>query len=358
MASGQVRVGERLPSIRAFARQLGINHHTVRAAYKKLEEESLISTRRGTGSVIVSFDPLLIAERMSGTLSHTVGVIVPDLANPFYPAFLSGVEDAAREAHILPITGNGRESPSIGRQFLQMLTAKQVDGLIVGPYGLDLNDSGGDGDEAAPGRSVPIVYVDRPEVPGYRILLDAAGAGFQATRHLLEHGHRGVALISGKIEIPTLADCFSGYKRALQSHKLALDKSMVIEVDRFSFESGYAAAWSLLNLRQRPTAIFAAGDLLAIGAIRAIHDAGLSVPEDIAVVGYNDIDAARFTKPRLTSVATPTYELGVTSMRLLYRLIRGERVEERCVVLPTELVVRESCGCIGEQGGAALKNKT
>ncbi|MCZ7568780.1 MAG: substrate-binding domain-containing protein [Ardenticatenaceae bacterium] len=348
IASRQIEMGERLPPVRELATHLGINLHTVRAAYRKIEEDGLVATRQGLGTVVLGFDHFQIAQQAANVRTYTIGLIVPDINNPFYPALARGVEDVARENHVLVFICNTDEDPATGQAYLDLLIAKQVDGLIVAPYGLGFRSQPG-GEGAHSGRApIPIVYVDRPGETGHTVLLDSEGAGRAATAHLIEHRHRRIGLITCSLETPTLQQCYLGYERALNSAGVAVDPSIIIVAPAFTVASGYEAAKQLLEKPAPPAAIFAVGDTLAIGAMRAIKEHGLRVPEDIALIGYNDIEMAAVVEPPLTTVAAPTHELGATAMQMLQRLVAGEMVEERQITLPTELVVRRTCGCGGD----------
>lgn len=345
IASRQIETGERLPPVRELATHLGINLHTVRAAYRKIEEDGLVVTRQGLGTVVLGFDHFQIAQQGANVRTYTIGLIVPDISNPFYPALARGVEDVARKNHVLVFICNTDEDPATGQEYLDLLIAKQVDGLIVAPYGLGFHSQPGvDGTHS--GRSpVPIVHVDRPGETGYAVLLDSEGAGRAATAHLIEHGHRRIGLITCSLETPTLQQCYLGYTRALNSAGVAVDPSIILVAPAFTVASGYEAAKQLLEKLVPPAAIFAVGDTLAIGAMRAIKERGLRIPEDIALIGYNDIEMAAVVEPPLTTVAAPTRELGATAMQMLQRLVAGETVEGRQITLPTQLVVRRTCGC-------------
>ena len=345
IASGQLKPGDKLPTIRSLAEFLGINLHTVRSAYKRLEEQRLIRTRRGDGSTVLEFGAMMYATKTSIHNTNTVGIIVPSLGNPFYPELIRGVEEVASERNILSIACNCQENEEQGQVFLDMLVAKQVDGLILAPYGLNLKRPSNVETSGQP-LAVPVVFVDRPGESGYCVLLDAEGAGYQATEHLIrEHGVDRIAMITGNIRVPTLAQCYEGYRRALEENDCGYDRSLVIQVDEFSYNSGYQATERLMDLDHKPQAIFASGDMLAIGAIRALYDKGMQVPDDVPVVGYNNIEVAAYMQPRLTSVHAPAYELGVASMEMLYKLIQGEAIDQSIITLPTKLVVRDSCGC-------------
>jgi LacI family transcriptional regulator len=335
IASGQVQAGERLPPVRVVADHLGIDRNTVRAAYQHLEADGLVTLRQGRGSLVLPFDAQR-SRQAAVVPTFTIGVLVPSL-NPFYTPFLQGIEETARNTPWLLWICYTHDQPELTRRYWDQLITRQVDGLIVVP---DLMEA-----EGKAGHRPPVVHVDKPKVRGNVILLDSEEAGFLATRHLLEHGHRRIGLISGPLKWSNVRQCYAGYERALRSAGLTVDADCVAEVPTFSREAGRQGAQQLLELRNPPTGIFGAADLLAIGAMQAIEERGLRVPRDVAVVGYNDIDLAALVKPALTTVHAPSYEMGVAAMTMLLDLLAGRPVKERRVKLPTRLIVRHSCGC-------------
>jgi DNA-binding LacI/PurR family transcriptional regulator len=345
IASDQLKAGEKLPSVRQLANHLGINLHTVRAAYRKLEADGLVATRHGSGTVVLKYDPIRLSQGVARVRTYTIGVLVPRLSNPFYPAFLQGVENIARQHHSLLFICNTDDDPPTGKAYLDLLIAKQVDGLIVAPCGLKLdwepNPTGLD-QAISP---IPMVYVDRPEETGYAVLLDSEWAGYSATNHLVKHGHSRIGLISCYLDTPTVRQCYQGYVQALELAGLSSPPELIATASAFTVSAGYESAQSLLDSRNPPTAIFAAGDLLAIGAMQAAKERGLNIPDDVALVGYNDLDLANLIEPPLTTVAAPIYELGVVSMQMLQQLIDEEPVERQRIILPTQLVIRRTCGC-------------
>ncbi len=346
IVSKQINPGDRLPPVRELARHLQINLHTVRAAYHRLEENKMIYTRRGIGSVVVDYDlsDTICTNRI---LTHTFGVIVPDLANPFYPAFLSGAARVAQKHHVLLMTSDTQDNRKLAKAYFEMLIAKHVDGILLAPWGMGPHDDNivsiVNGDLY--NYPVPLVFVDQPDVDGYAVLLDSKNAGFLATQHLIEHGHTKIAIITGRLSVPTLYQVFEGYLSALELHGLKYCPQLVIEADNFSYAEGYRVTRTLIESGNLPTAIFAAGDMFAVGAMKALREKKLQVPGDVAIVGYNNIDVANFTQPTLTSVSTPIQELGEKSAELLLKLVNREPVAQRKIVLPSRLIVRESCGC-------------
>jgi DNA-binding LacI/PurR family transcriptional regulator len=338
VSSGQIKPGERLPPVRALAEQLGIHRHTVLAAYERLEVAGLLAMRQGRGSVVLPYAVESLVRQSATVPTFMVGVLVPGL-NPFYTPFLRGIEETARAGPWLVLVCYTHDEPQLARRYLDQLVARQVDGLIVA--------AGLPATEGESKNLPPVVHVDKPKVRGNVILLDSERAGFLATRHLLEHGHRRIGLVTGALTWSNVRECYAGYKRALRSAGLEVQTDYVVEAPDFALEAGHAAAQPLLQLSDPPTAIFGAADVLAIGAMQAIEERGLRVPEDVAVVGYNNIDLAALVKPALTTVHAPSYDMGVAAMTMLLDLLAGRSVKQPRVKLPTRLIVRRSCGCHG-----------
>jgi len=195
---------------------------------------------------------------------------------------------------------------------------------------------------------VPIVLCATTDEKGTipSVDIDHEGAAFDAVQRLLSAGHRRIGMISGTLQDPANGYArYQGYKRAIESAGLALDEQYV-RVGNYKYESGMEAAQYFLALPERPTAIFAATDEMAIGAIHAIQDAGLKVPEDISVIGIDNIRMASMVRPQLTTVAQPMYDIGAVSMRLLTKLMKKEPVDQAKVVLPHELIERRSVASV------------
>jgi len=342
IASGKLIAGDRLPTIRDLAKQLSINLHTVRKAYLKLEAEGLVETVRGRGTHVLSYDPRRIVQTASLIRSHTVGVILPSLTNPFYQAFLEGAEQVADRDQTLLFVCNTQDDPGEAMRYYAQLAAKQVDGILVVSHSISDTLAEEPGPVAS---SLPMVTVDWPGSKGYAVLIDLENAGYQATRHLLEHGHRQMGLITFIDDIPNVQPLNAGYRRALGEVGIDVDPALVAGMMEFRFASGREGAHRLLALSQPPTAIFAIADTLALGAMSAIQEAGLRIPEDIALVGFNDIPVAALLHPPLTTVTGYPDRLGFQAMSMLQKLIAGKRPAKRQVVLPTDLVIRQSCGC-------------
>jgi DNA-binding LacI/PurR family transcriptional regulator len=342
IASGKLEPGDRLPAVREMAERLGINLHTVRSAYQKLEAEGLVETRRGRGTHVLPFEPQRIPRQSASLRSHTVGVILPSWNNPFYHSFLQGVEQITEQDQTLLFLCNTHDDEiNAWRNFAQ-LSAKQVDGVLVVSHNL-CEELTPDSGYLKP--ALPVVTVDWPGCGGYSAQIDLEMAGYQATQHLLHHGHQRIGLITFTPESANVRPVQLGYARALEEAGLQGESALISCVSGFDMASGAEGARNLLALPQPPGAIFAIADTLALGAMGAIQQAGLRIPQDIALVGFNDIPTTALVNPPLTTVAAPAIELGRTAMSMLRDLIAGGKPPTERVVLPTTLVIRQSCGC-------------
>jgi DNA-binding LacI/PurR family transcriptional regulator len=190
-----------------------------------------------------------------------------------------------------------------------------------------------------------VVFADVPGASGPGVEFDLTGAALRATRHLIEHGHRHIGFITPPVKWHNVAPIATGFNEALGSEGLSQDPSLVAMVGDFSRADGHEGASRLLDLSEQPTAIVAASDTMAIGALQAISARGLRVPDDVALVGIDDIDMAAVVTPPLTTVALPAEEMGTRAMNMLRDLMDGRQPAARRVVLDTHLITRESCGC-------------
>lgn len=338
-----VRPGDELPSIRAMARHLGINLHTVSSAYRRLEADGLVETRHGRRTRVAFFDPRRLWSPDAAARTHAVGVVLPTLANPFYVALLEGIEELARASGTLLIVSTTHDDQALALRSVAQLSAKGVDGLIVVSHDAAHLLVGADGhpSDRAP---LPLVIVDRPGVAGHTVEADLEEAGRRATGHLAEHGHRAIGLITVGAGFSNTAPVEEGYRRALAETGLREDRRLVERVGAFDMPAGALGAARLLARDRPPTALVAIADLLAIGALHAARAAGLRVPDDLAVVGVDDIPFAGAVDPPLTTVALPAREMGLEAMRTLDLLLAGGAARPRKVMLGTNLVIRESCG--------------
>jgi LacI family transcriptional regulator, repressor for deo operon, udp, cdd, tsx, nupC, and nupG len=347
IASQALKPGDRLPPVRELANRLSVNLHTVRQAYLKLEAEGMVETRRGRGTHVLALDPVCMLQAAGSQRSHTVGVILPTIVNPFYHGFMQGVSEVADDDKTLLFLCTTGDDPGEAWRYFAQLASRQVDGVIVVSHDI-YNIFPGAGERLAQASAIlPIVTVDWPDCTGVCVQIDLETAGYLATRHLLEHDHRRVGLITFTRDDANVLPVNAGYQRALSEAGIRIDVNLIARQYSFEMESGEDGARKLLSLEQPPTAIFAISDLLALGAMRAIKVAGLRVPQDIAVAGFNDIPMAEMVDPPLTTVKAPVETAGREAMKMVRQLILKKRPLQDRLVLQTHLVVRQSCGCGG-----------
>lgn len=289
----------------------------------------------------LGYRPNGLARALRANRTLVLGLLVPDATNPFFAQFAKAVEDVAFSQGFTLLFGNASDDPERELFYLKSFSEQQIDGLLLMGVGGDTRIP-----EEFERLESRLVVVDRllPDLKVTTLIVDNEGGGFLATNHLLSHGHRVIACISGSSDVTPSADRHRGWARSMLEAGLEPLPSLFVrgELDQ---RGGYAAARRLLQSENRPTAIFVATDIQAMGALRAVADAGLSVPEDVAIVSFDGIVESSYTVPGLTTVAQPIEELGRTAMAKLIELVRNPDFETTNEVLPVRLIVRGSCGC-------------
>jgi DNA-binding LacI/PurR family transcriptional regulator len=287
----------------------------------------------------LGYQPSLLARGLRRNQTTIIGVIIPDISNPFFPLVVRGVEDIAYQNSyrlMLCNTDNDAEKEQV---YFDELRAYRMAGLIVIPSANSrlvpqVGSSAGE---------PPVICLDRsPEGwKGDSVTVDNAEGAYQATRHLLELGHRRIATIAGQLHVTSGVERLKGFKRALREAGINIAPEYIQE-GRFDRLSGYEKGLMLLQFSPRPTAIFAANDLVALGVLAALRELGLRCPEDVSLVGFDDLELASFTNPALTTVAQPAYQMGARAAGLLFERLRGEDVPTQHIVMKATLKVRDS----------------
>ncbi|HZX26294.1 MAG TPA: LacI family DNA-binding transcriptional regulator [Telluria sp.] len=282
--------------------------------------------------------PSAVARSLKNDKTHTIGMMIPNNSNPYFAELIQGIEDASFKLGYNIILCNAYDDAKKQAAYLRVLMEKRIDGLIL--------VASGDDEELAEilrGMPMPKVVVDR-EVSGVDadfIEADHDRGGYLATKYLLGLGHRDIACVSGPMHLVPSRDRVAGYQRALQEAGIAVNSHFLVHSD-FTSEGGYTAFKHLLGLAHRPTAVFAGNDLMAFGGMCAANEAGVRVPEDLSVIGYDDIALASFSTPRLTTMAQPKYEMGETIARILVERIQGGHQPVRREMFTPVLVERQS----------------
>ncbi len=351
ITSGNLPSDSLLPSVRDLSNQLKVNVNTVRLAYQRLAEDGLVTTSQGVGTRVLPLEPGRLIQLARSESTNTVGVILPDVGNPFYSNFLRGVEEGARQHQTMMIVCSAHDDPIEQMRAFAQFSSQHVDGVIA--VSCNLSDLLPDQKESA--KSLPVVTADWPDSNGYSVQMDLENAGYEATRHLIRHGHQRIGLVTLARDSANIQPLNTGYARALRSAHINPDPKLTSRVNGFGMDEGRAEVRSLLNHPNRPTALFIVADMLALGAMQAIKDIGLRIPQDIALASFNNIAFAPLVSPPLTTADAPAYELGLESIKMLETLMLGKLPSRKHITLSTSLVIRESCGAHPtkvERGGA------
>jgi LacI family transcriptional regulator len=330
-------------TIRDVAQQAGVSPMTVS---RVINDSALVSadTRRRVEQAIegLGYVPSRLARGLSAKRTGTLAVIVPDVANPFFTLIVRGAEDVARRAGYRVILCDTRADLNVEREVIEEMLAHRVEGILIAPVG--------DRSREHLGRlsafNVPFVLVDRtvPDVDADTVLGDSAEGAQRLVEHLISLGHRRIGLIVETNEVSTARDRHGGYEAALRGAEMPLEPELVVQAS-VDPGGGYEGMRRLLSLEEPPSAVFTVNNLVAVGAIEAIREAGLEVPDDIALVCFDDIEYASRLYPFLTVMEQPAETFGTLSTQLLLERIDGRAPERsRVVVLPAQFVVRRSCG--------------
>jgi len=287
----------------------------------------------------MGYQPNLVARSLQSNCSHLVGVIVDRMQSPFAAATVQGIQDGLRNAgYTISIAYSNRDQ-KLAIEAIHTFYRHQVAGLVILNSWLHTYN-----DPILSLQDRPFVFVNRVFSNCMRNCVgpgDRYGAQF-ATQHLVDLGHRRIGYINGIRDWIEAQNRLCGYRDILEKHDLPVDEALIKQGD-WGVDSGYKAAQELLALEDRPTAIFSANDIMALGAMYAIQEAGLEIPADIAIVGYDDRDFAAWIRPTLTTIRMPSAEMGQAAARLLMKQFAREELED-ATQIPGKLIIRESCG--------------
>jgi LacI family transcriptional regulator len=283
--------------------------------------------------------PNMLARSLRSKRTDTIALLLPDMTNPFFTTLAHGVEAAARERGVTMILANSDENEDEEVRLIRVLLQRQVDGLLVVPAG-----SGTTAVRLCRAQGVHLVCLDRrPEDPDVDVVrADSETGSVELGRLLVRLGHRHVAILTGPAVTMTAAARVTGFRRAVME-EAGLPEPDVIHTT-YSIEGGHAAALEAMSAEPRPTALFGANNFIALGALRALRELGVRVPEDVALVAFDDLPEAMVISPFLTVSAQPAQEIGRRGVDLLLDRLNDPDRPFQEVVLPTELVIRKSSG--------------
>lgn len=343
-----------MPNIYDVATRAKVSTATVSAVLNESAFVSAALKKRVLAAIrALGYEPNLVARGLAKQRTQTLGMIVPDIANPFFPEVVRGAEDAARAAGYSLLIASSDNDPKTEEVYLKLFLAKRVDGVIL---------------TKAPGRMpkavatafakahVPIVLLARTVV-GFKadvVELADRAAAYEAVAHLLRLGYRRVGLIGGLGGASTTKRRLDGYRAALRAAGVPVDRALIAEGD-FRVDSGYRAGLELL--KARPDAVFIANYLMSVGFMQALKQYRLRCPEDVAIVTCDDHAWLDVFSPRLTTIDFPKRELGEAAARLLIERVAKRGGPMRTVRLKSAMQIRESCGC-GLRAAAAQVAKS
>jgi len=328
-------------SISDVARESGVSIFTVSAVInhkshvgKNLRERVEEAIRK------LNYRPNLIARSLIKQKTQTIGMIVPDIVNPFFPMVVRGAEDAAQKQGYNLLLCNSDDSLAKEEAAIELLLSKRVDGILLTKAAGELSPPLR---QMIEGANIPFVLVMRtyPALTKDAVVTDDYQGAYEAVCHLARSGRRRIGLISGPLKISNAKERWRGFRDALEEASLPYDPELVVEGD-YRIESGFRAGHALLS--HRPDGIYVANHLMTIGLLQAVEEMGLKCPEDFGLVSFDDYPWLGVFRPRLTTVELPKHQLGSEAAELLIKRIGGDQGKPVLKKLSPELRIRESCG--------------
>jgi LacI family transcriptional regulator len=330
-------------TLRDVARLAGVSAGTVSAVINNKPSVRPKLRKRVVDAIdSLDYHPSQIARSLKVRQTQTIGMVVPDVTDRFFAEVIRGVENEARAHGFLLILTDSNEDPVLEQTNLNMLFAYRVDGVLLAPTVAHPCQ------DRLNRRRFPLIVLDRlpAHFTGSAVVTDNLQAAYDATRYLIELGHRHLAIITGRLDLSSGLERLEGFRKALQQAGLALHDEYLQQGD-YRPESGYQCGLNLLRLAVPPTAIFSCNNQMTLGLVRALGELGVRCPERVSVLGFDDFDwAANFT-PRLTTIAQPALEIGKLAVQMLLSKIEAVKEGDKCnektvAVLKAEMRVRES----------------
>jgi LacI family transcriptional regulator len=331
-----------MPTIREVAKRAGVAPITVSRVINNSDYVNNATKKRVQAAIRqLGYVPNTLARSLRSRRTSTLALVLTDITNPFWTTVARGAEDAASQAGFSMMLGNTDESEEKQGRYINAVLEKRIDGILFVPAGSTAAVI-----RMAKRQNIPVVVLDRRIAGGKAdvVRCDSEGGAYKLTRLLLELGHRRIAVLSGPADISTAEDRVRGYQRALSERGIPL-RPELMQYGRFTVESGAEMAGRMMRLSPRPTAIFAGNNFIAIGALKTLQEARLRVPEDVALVGFDDLPANLTIDPFLTVAKQPAYEMGKGAAELLLARLAGTAPRGfQEVILPTEIEIYRSSG--------------
>ncbi|PSV28401.1 MULTISPECIES: HTH-type transcriptional repressor PurR [unclassified Photobacterium] len=329
-----------MATIKDVARMAGVSTTTVSHVINKTRFVAEATQQKVLAAVDeLNYAPSAVARSLKCNTTRTIGMLVTKSTNPFFAEVVHGVEEYCYGAGYTLILCNTEGNLEKQRDYLRMLSEKRVDGLLVmcsdlDQMLLDLLERKND---------LPMVIMDwGPESPHTDNILDnAENGGYIATKHLIENGHKKIGCLSGQVDKSTCQERLKGFRKAMKEADLTVNANWLLDGD-FECESAVEAAHKFIAMEDRPTAIFCFNDIMAMALISTFEQAGLRVPDDISIIGYDNIDLAPYFAPPLTTIHQPKRRLGKKAIEILLERVKDKNHERQTFEMTPKLVERKS----------------
>lgn len=340
-----------MATIKEIAEAAGVSIGTVSNVLNHLPTVREAARKRVLDAIDeLGYQPSLLGRALRKDKTSMIVMIVPDITNPFFPGLVRGAEDMAFENGFRLVLCNSDNDVAKEATYIREMHAYRPSGLIIAPADLS---KGAEDTKAYLKAGAGVVYVDRipAKWKGDSVTSDHEHGAYVATKHLIELGHQRIATVTGPLSAPSARSRLEGFRRAMLGERLKVPAQYIEEAE-FNKSAGHEKAAKLLRLHQRPTAIFAANDLIAFGVLTALREAGLRCPEDVSLVGFDNLDDSDVTVPTLSTVDQFAYQLGARALETVVARARGEDGPSRRILLPPELRIKDSTAAFA---GRAVK---
>lgn len=287
----------------------------------------------------LNYVPSAVARSLKSNSTKTIGMLIPNCSNPYFAEIVRSVEDHCFGAGYTLILCNTDDEPHRQSAYLQVLSEKRIDGMIIISTGEDKDLL-----RLLQGLPIPTVLLDREIDEVNCDLVETAHlqGGLMATEHLIGLGHQRIACLAGPANLNSSAQRIEGWRTALANAGLASESADLLWHSDFSSQGGFSTMQAILASPLAPTAVFVCNDLMSIGALSAAHQAGVQIPQQMSLIGFDDIELAKFASPALTTIAQPKLRIGIAAVDMVLERIQGGRIQARQVILQPELIVRNS----------------
>jgi LacI family transcriptional regulator len=326
-------------TIKDVAKMAGVSPSTVsRAISGNIPVDKQTKDKVMKAVKVLDYEPNALAKSLKDGKTNTIGLIIPNIGNQLFPSLVKGVEEVARKSGYIVILCNTENNLDIEKKYLDKMKKRLVDGFIVATAEADSRHILNMKDE-----EIPVVLLVRHlEDKVDAVILDNFKGAYDAVTYLIIREHKKIAIINGRVELTLYNERFQGYKKALEDANLSVDNTYILD-DSVGEENGYSVTVNLLKSGNIPDAIFATTDLRALGAIRAIKDFGYKVPEDISVIGFDNLEFSKLFDPQLTTVSQPLYSMGKLAMQKLIKIM-NKKNKHKVIIdkMEPELIIRNS----------------